>query len=288
MTEKTYNSLSLPVLYLGAKTLYNTVVPIRGKPHIKPIGNRRKQHETIELFDSDKEIYSYKLYDTHVVRLYPNGDVAICTGGWGSMTTASFITWVTRNRFSGRVFNNKLWVSTYDGHWPMPDDGVVLFKPVFNGGFKLAEPLMVEKRSVDRAAAREARAPYREFMSFVKTMLTLSDGWLMPETIESVCPHTPISNYNWIDHRANMREGDILTTLDEEGEDSYLKVMVNLCLRATPIHETSMEFMGSNAYKLKYKPSTILSAFDRIIFWCDEPYKKEIVQANGTFCRNYV
>ena len=278
---------SMPVLYLGAKTLYNTVVPIRGKPHIKPIGNRRKQHETIELFDSDKEIYSYKLYDTHVVRLYPNGDVAIHTGGWGSMTTASFITWVTRNRLSGRVFNNKLWVSTYDGNWPMPDDGVVLFKPMPNGGFKLAEPLMVEKRSVDRAAAKEARAPYREFMSYVKTMLTLSDGWLMPETVESVCPHSTNTIYNWIDHQPNMHTNELLPAV-LDGEDNYLKVMVNLCLRLSACDADFLEFMGSRAYKLQYKTANVLSALDRLIFKDEEPYKIDKVQADGTFCRNYV
>ena len=278
---------NIPVLYLGAKTLYDTVVPIRGKPHIKPIGNRRKQHETIELFDSDKEIYSYKLYDTHVVRLYPNGDVAIHTGGWGSQTTASFISWVTRNRLSGRIFNNKLWVSTYDGHWPMPDDGVVLFKPVFNGGFKLAEPLMVEKRSVDRAAAREARAPYREFMSFVKTMLTLSDGWIMPETIESVCPHDPDTRYNWIDHYANMRTEELLPAI-LDGEDNYLKVLVNMCLRLKASDADFLEFMGRTAQKLKYKPENVLSALDRLIFNSEDPYKLDKVQADGTFCRNYV
>ena len=278
---------NIPVLYLGAKTLYNTVVPIRGKPHIKPIGNRRKQHETIELFDSDKEIYSYKLYDTHVVRLYPNGDVAIHTGGWGSMTTASFITWVTRNRFSGRVFNNKLWVSTYDGNWPMPDDGVVLFKPMPNGGFKLAEPLMVEKRSVDRAAAKEARAPYREFMSYVKTMLTLSDGWIMPDTMESVCPHDPDTRYNWIDHYANMRTEELLPAI-LDGEDNYLKVLVNICLRISASDADYLQFMGRTAQKLKYKPENVLSALDRLIFNSEDPYKLDKVQADGTFCRNYV
>ena len=278
---------NIPVLYLGAKTLYDTVVPIRGKPHIKPIGNRRKQHETIELFDSDKEIYSYKLYDTHVVRLYPNGDVAIHTGGWGSQTTASFISWVTRNRLSGRIFNNKLWVSTYDGHWPMPDNEVVLFKPVFNGGFKLAEPLMVEKRSVDRAAAKEARAPYREFMSFVKTMLTLSDGWLMPETMESVCPHKPISDYKWIDYYPNMHSSDLLPAI-LEGEDNYLKVLINICLRLNATNYQPTDFMECTSYKVQYKPANVLSALDRLIFRDEEPYKLEKVQANGTFCRNYV
>ena len=278
---------NIPVLYLGAKTLYDTVVPIRGKPHIKPIGNRRKQYETIELFDSDKEIYSYKLYDTHVVRLYPNGDVAIHTGGWGSMTTAKFITWVTGRRLSGRIFNNKLWVSTYDGNWPMPDDGVVLFKPMPNGGFKLAEPLMVEKRSVDRAAAKEARAPYREFMSFVKTMLTLSDGWIMPDTMESVCPHAPDTRYNSIDHYPNMRTEELLPAI-LDGEDNYLKVLVNICLRISASDADYLQFMGRTAQKLKYKPENVLSALDRLIFNSEDPYKLDKVQADGTFCRNYV
>ena len=281
------NPINIPVLYLGAKTLYDTVVPIRGKPHIKPIGNRRKQHETIELFDSDKEIYSYKLYDTHVVRLYPNGDVAIHTGGWGSQTTAKFITWVTRNRFSGRIFNNKLWVSTYDGHWPMPDDVVVLFKLMPNGGYKLAEPLMVEKRSVDRAAAKEARAPYREFMSFVKTMLTLSDGWIMPETIESVCPHNPEYKWSWIAHYPNMHSQDLMPAV-LEGEDNYLKVMVNLCLRLNAVRAEYVDFMDGTSQKLQYKTANVLSALDRYIFRDEEPYKIDKVQADGTFCRNYV
>ena len=283
MTE----TIHMPVLYTTARNLYHEVKPIRGKPHIKPIGNRRKQHETIELFDSDKEIYSYKLYDTHVVRLYPNGDVAIYTGGWGSQTTASFISWVTRNRFSGRIFNNKLWVSTYDGHWPMPDDGVVLFKPMPNGGFKLAEPLMVEKRSVDRAAAKEARAPYREFMSFVKTMLTLSDGWIMPDTMESVCPHDPDTRYNWIDHYPNMRTEELLPAI-LDGEDNYLKVLVNICLRISASDADYLQLMGRTAQKLKYKPENVLSALDRLIFNSEDPYKLDKVQADGSFCRNYV
>lgn len=283
MTE----TIHIPVLYKIARDLYHAIKPIRGKPHIKPISNRRNQHETIELFDSDKEIYSYKLYDTHVVRLYPNGDVAIHTGGWGSMTTASFITWVTGRRFSGRVFNNKLWVSTYDGHWPMPDNEVVLFKPMPNGGFKLAEPLMVHKRSVDRAAAMEARAPYREFMSYVKTMLTLSDGWLMPETMESVCPHDPNSQYKWIDFYPNMRTEDLLPAI-LDGEDNYLKVLVNLCLRISASDADYLQFMGQTAQKLKYKPENVLSALDRLIFNSEDPYKLDKVQADGTFCRSYV
>jgi len=102
-----------------------------------------------------------------------------------------------------------------------------------------------------------------------------------------VCPHDPINGYNWIDFYPNMRTGDLLPAI-LDGEDNYLKVLINMCLRINASDADYLEFMGRTAHKLKYKTENVLSALDRHIFKDEEPYKIDKVQADGTFCRNYV
>ena len=55
---------------------WKQIKPIRGRTEvIKPIGQRRRTWETIEKRDDD--VYACHLYQTDVVKYYPDGSISI-------------------------------------------------------------------------------------------------------------------------------------------------------------------------------------------------------------------
>jgi len=52
--------------------------------------------------------------------------------------------------------------------------------------YEPAEKVVINKRVVDRDKAKAAREPFKPFLEFAKTMLAMSDGWVMHETCKQV------------------------------------------------------------------------------------------------------
>ena len=171
------------------KNLHDSIKPIRGRAcETRPIGERRRDWEVIEM---DGQVVACVLYQTQVVRYYPDGRIGVQCGGWQTPSTADFIhahsPWQCFKR------NNKLWVMVPNSenkymHYPIPKEGELIFQPTEHGRWEPASEVVIQKQVVNREKAKEARAPYQPFLQWAKTFMKLSDGWIMHGTRKSVIP----------------------------------------------------------------------------------------------------
>lgn len=113
--------------YAEAKRLYDSVTPIRGNEHIRPIGARGKQHMRIDKCEVDgAEVYEAVLYQTPCVRWYPDGRVLVDDGGWATQSTAAFIDRVLGGANACLAYNN-LCVCVGASMWyAIPKGGLIL------------------------------------------------------------------------------------------------------------------------------------------------------------------
>jgi len=160
---------------------YNNTKPIRGRSvEVKPIGQRRRDWETITTKEENEgKVYCAKLYSTECVEYFPNGDVLIRSGQWATPTTAEFIH--EHSPFKCFKRYNKLWIDNRGELLPI--NGELRLQYLGDAqGFKPHKEVVIQQRVVDRALAKEARAPLMPFLKFGEAFLKMSDGWIMHET----------------------------------------------------------------------------------------------------------
>ena len=225
--------------YQDYKNLYDAIKPIRGRAEdVRPIGKRSRDHERIEM---DGDVVACRLYNTQVVRYYPDGRIGLRCGGWSSPLTADFAH--THSPWQCFKRHNKLWVMVPTEtekymYYPIPTEGELQFQLVGNYWSPVGD-VVVEKRVVNRERAKEARAPYRPFLQWAKTFLKMSDGWIMHATRKEVIPVGEMGyHYSHLHKEALMK-----LMLDESG---YLKAMCYLLGRrgdsiADRVAETTVE-----------------------------------------------
>jgi hypothetical protein len=115
--------------YNHYKSLYESVKPIRGRAFdVRPIGKRRRDWETIRM---NGDVVECVLYQTPVVRYYPDGKIGVDTGGWVTPSTAEFM--YTHSPFVCRKRNNKIQVNPLGRHtedakyYPLPEHSETVF-----------------------------------------------------------------------------------------------------------------------------------------------------------------
>jgi hypothetical protein len=176
MSTKTYESYA---------ERYAKIKPIRGRStDVRPIGDRRRDWETITKKAIDESMYAFsaKLYQTECVEYFPNGDIILRSGGWPTPTTAEFIH--THSPFTCWKQGGKLWIWVDTKAIPLTAE----LRMNWKGGhdYEPAEKVVINKQVVDRDKAKAAREPFKPFLQFAKTMLAISDGWVMHETCKQV------------------------------------------------------------------------------------------------------
>ena len=209
------------IYYEQFKNLHDSIQPIRGRDiQVRPIGKRRRDWEVIEM---DGDVVACRLYNTQVVRYYPDGRIGLRCDHWQTPSTAEFAhmhsPWQCFKR------SGKLWAMVPNGaskymHYPLPKDGELIFKPNENGGWEPASEVVIEKQVVNRDKAKAARAPYQPFLQWAKTFLKLSDGWIMHETRKQAVPMK--DNYFWY---RSFNELDILMMAESGDDEKFLTAM---------------------------------------------------------------
>lgn len=171
--------------------LYAGIKPIRGRAvEVRPIGKRSRDWEQVtrNLQADGKHSYVARLFQTDVVEYFANGDVVLRSGDWATPTTAEFIH--EHSPFSCWKRHNKLWVNVRgssqdeDGPTVYPIDKELRLKQVGEHRYEPYDPVVIKKRVVDREKAKAARSPLKPFLAWAKSFLTLSDGWVMHETMK--------------------------------------------------------------------------------------------------------
>lgn len=272
--------------YQDFKNLYDSIKPIRGRAEdTRPIGARRKDWELVEM---DGDVVACRLYKTQCVRYYPDGRIGLQADGWHSVTTAEFIH--THSPWQCFKRNNKLWVilatKDKDGHdqylhYPIPKKGE-LHLEVKDGRWQPVGEVVIEKRVVNREKAKAARAPYRAFLSWAKTFMKMSDGWLMHETRKQVIEFKSRdgTNQGRVGFTYEWRTDQELLEMAREGnEDKFLKVLCHILSQRRDAIETrvaeslpySYEFMGQmrhhseEFYDMRFKFELLEGRVNRMI-----------------------
>jgi len=184
------NGNDLPLLrnYGRAKQVYDAITPIRGTSNLRPLGDRRKQHQRIEVAPRNgagAAGIACVLYRTACVTYYEDGTMHLAHDGYISQNTCRFIDRITPVsgvrmdkqrgclvvRIAGGEYKcgkDGLWLK-YDAG---VDTGVAQWIPVDPEPFKVT--------LVNRAAMREVKKQYAAFMQYAVGLGKLTQ-WDRPE-----------------------------------------------------------------------------------------------------------
>jgi len=162
--------------YTQALAIYNEIKPMRGRPDVRPLGQRRDADTYSIRLNAEGDVECV-LYNTAVVTYKKDGDVVLYAGGWHTVSTNQFVGQLltinvgtsrgnTIVDVGGRGASEKFVIAGHNkltlrrservGHaWDVLDAQV-------NHGYRL-----------DKVAANNVRARYKEFTDYMKNICKL-------------------------------------------------------------------------------------------------------------------
>lgn len=172
------------------KKKWEDTKPIRGRStDIRPLDNSRRYRDwerVAKVYDDGKEVYACQLYDTDVVRYYPDGSIGFQIDSWATPTTADFMS--MHSPFGACKKYNQIWVYprgfSVEECYPIPKGKMVRFIVGADGEYKPENPIVIEQKVVDRKKAKDARDKIKPFIDWARSFNKLTDGWIMNETRE--------------------------------------------------------------------------------------------------------
>jgi hypothetical protein len=213
---------------------WESTKPIRGRGEdVRPLGNRRQADQyKIELLPEGG--VACVLYKTAVVTFFEDGDVRIMNDDWNSVSTCNFIDEVLYS-VSSRIYNNDLYVRTYQGEFALGAEGIWL-RMNAQGDLEVKTDKLAPRyvHAIDRKKANNVRAQYKPFLDYVSRMSRLkgNDPYLESE-MQRMFPPTGMGILlgnraydKWTDSVKNL-----FTLMKSEGEnqhDDYYKALLML------------------------------------------------------------
>lgn len=198
--------------YSDAKRLYESVKPIRGKEHIRPIGKRSKQNMRIDKRVVDGvEVYEAVLYHTACVRWYPDGRVLVDDGGWATQSTAKFIARVLGGVSACKVYDFVCVCVGASMWYAIPKGGLMLEK--VNDQYQPINPPKMYTHRYNREGTKRIRTLAKPVLEYFKVMRAV-----MGEDAPT----------NWREERQKFREvrlADVLRRLPEEPSTETLAAL---------------------------------------------------------------
>lgn len=176
------------------KAKYEKTKPIRGRSKdVRPLDNSRRYRDWERIAKVDvngKEVYACQLYDTDVVRYYPDGSIGLMIDTWATPSTADFMH--CHSPFYACKKYNQIWVYpkgvNVDECYPIPKETEVKLIPDAEGNYKPEKPIMLTQKVIDRKKAKDARDRIKPFIDWARSFNKLTDGWVMQETREQFAP----------------------------------------------------------------------------------------------------
>lgn len=215
--------------YTHYKNLWEAVKPIRGRSvDVRPIGQRRRDWEQVTRKQLPNGEFSYcaHLYSTDVVEYLPNGNIILRTGGWETPSTAEFIH--EHSPFSAWKANRKVWARVGKIVYPV---GEALELEYVDGGYAPVNNVLIKKKVVDRAKAKDARAPVMPFLNWAKVFLAMSDGWVMHATRKEVVGLVGVNKPGGFMYEEGLVTRDhkiVYERICNAKPDEYLKILCTL------------------------------------------------------------
>jgi hypothetical protein len=110
------------------KAKYEKTKPIRGRNNdVRPLDNSRRYRDWERIAKVDvngQEVYACQLYDTDVVRYYPDGSIGLSIDTWATPSTADFMH--CHSPFYACKKYNQIWVyprgHNADECYPIPKE----------------------------------------------------------------------------------------------------------------------------------------------------------------------
>jgi hypothetical protein len=213
---------------------WETTKPIRGRGEdVRPLGHRRSADQyKIEVLPEGG--VACVLYKTPVVTFFADGDIRILNDNWNSVSTCNFIDEVLYS-VSSRIYNNDLYVRTYQGEFALGNEGIWL-RMNAQGNLEVRTDKLPPRyvHAIDRKKANNVRAQYKPFIDYASRMCRLkgNDPYLESE-IRRVFP--PIGMGVLLGNRAYDKWTDTVKNLfalmKSEGEnqhDDFYKALLML------------------------------------------------------------
>lgn len=180
------NGHDLPLIrsYKQAKSRYDSITPIRGSNNVRPIGDRRKQHQRIEEAKRNGNGaagMACVLYHTQCVTYYEDGTIHLQHGGYISQSTCKFIyriAPVSDVRMDKQ--RDCLVVSVAGGEYKCGRDGLWLRYNEQTTGYEPFDYEPFKVTTVNRKAMREVKQQYAAFMQYAVGLGKLTQ-WEKPE-----------------------------------------------------------------------------------------------------------
>ena len=273
--------------YKSLEQRWANTKPIRGRSvDVRPIGERRRDWEQITRKQLDEGMWSYSatLYGTDCVEYLPNGDIILRSGGGETPSTAEFIN--DHSPFGCYKHNKKLWALVrVNGEHPreatkaFPVGKELRLNFVGIGYYRPDQPVMVQKKVVNRQLAKEARAPLQPFLKWAKSFLALSDGWVMHETRKQALGWETRENGSRFMPLQERNERALYETLTRQmeinPEDTYLRVLC--CLAMSGYSESKIAESVTFEGNWGSQPHTFTQKFEDLR--TDYPFLKRKVDA---------
>ena len=191
------------MIYESMQKAFNETKPLRGSKRI-PLTARRQSNETIKRIDlgvnkPDDVRYAYaaNYRNRHtttkdeagadVITFYPNNVIGFDTNGDNTTTLASFIYRFAPANVLAAKYRNKVWIFNRNGvRYPLPVKGEAFFN--YDPHTHTIKPVVTDykipREFVDRAKTKAERERLAPFLNYVKTFLSMSDGWVYHDTIK--------------------------------------------------------------------------------------------------------
>jgi hypothetical protein len=190
------------VSYEEAAFQFKNIKPIRGSENIRPLGNRRAKHYSIQKHD---DTYVCMLYGHPVITFsrdeYGRGMATVNMCGYDTQTTRGFISQIFRTDCYSHKGKTYIEIgkrgTKVDGKYQVT--GAYYLPADYPLQFKVGEcinPVPVKKQVLDREVTKQLRDKYKESMADAEAMLRLglaryssgngmSDGGYNPRERES-------------------------------------------------------------------------------------------------------
>lgn len=260
--------------YEEAKERYESVVPIRGRADdVRPIGDRRRDHETIRKLhvrheDQMLELYACRLYSTNVITYYPDGKIVLDFGGWMTKSTIEFMS------LCGAYVHTRSGVAWYK-------DGVGKYHP-FDSCIEIKDGMVLNpkpyrRRVVDRTESAKIRQAIKPFVDFGVSMLKLSDGWLRASTCVEIRADETV---RWAMGSSRQAE-QALWKMETSEPDNYMAMLIAIlwagphALRPVQKQWVGATTNGYRVYDSQYTVSQFKTRINSIIYTLDDVWTTE-------------
>ena len=193
--------IDLPRLssYAYAALAEREIQPIRGNGRnagIKPLGNRNRT--SIQILRYSEEV-TVKMYETEILRYRRCPEtgadqIGIFFGGYDTQATVAVMNRVLPHGLSVRTFDSKTWLSYPSPYAPQEatlccelDAHTLCWVTDKDGSYAPDNPTKTIVHKIDRKAAKEARAKYKEFKDYVTLTHKVRGGeYTKAEFVEEV------------------------------------------------------------------------------------------------------